>query len=161
MTASPPARRSRISASVNVLIALLLATVVGLSLTRYDQALALEIAAFARPIGRLWLNALQMTVVPLVTALVIVGVNTASNAAASGRTARNAIIVFLVLLVGSAAFSALVTPALLDLVPRDAETIRTFREALRSPATAATPPSAAQWISGLIPSNALAAAASA
>lgn len=161
MTASPPARRSRISAPVKVLIALLLATVVGLSLTRYDQALALEIAAFARPIGRLWLNALQMTVVPLVTALVIVGVNTASNAAASGRTARNAIIVFLVLLVAAAGFSALVTPALLELVPRDAATIQTFRDALSSPAVTATPPSAAQWIGALIPSNALAAAASA
>jgi Na+/H+-dicarboxylate symporter len=158
---STPARRFTVSAPVKVLIALAIAAIVGLSLARYDPALALKVADVARPIGRLWLNALQMTVVPLVTALVIVGVNTASNAAASGRTARNAIIVFLVLLVGSAAFSALVTPALLDLVPRDAETIRTFREALRSPATAATPPSAAQWISGLIPSNALAAAASA
>lgn len=158
---STPARRFTVSAPVKVLIALAIAAIVGLSLARYDPALALKVADVARPIGRLWLNALQMTVVPLVTALVIVGVNTASNAAASGRTARNAIIVFLILLVGSAAFSALVTPALLDLVPRDAETIRTFREALRSPATAATPPSAAQWISGLIPSNVLAAAASA
>ncbi len=158
---STPARRFTVSAPVKVMIALVVAAIVGLSLTHYDPVLALQVADVARPIGRLWLNALQMTVVPLVTALVIVGVNTASNAAASGRTARNAIIVFLILLVGSASFSALVTPALLDLVPRDADTIQTFREALRSPATTATPPSAAQWISGLIPSNALAAAASA
>ena len=160
MSASPPASRFTISAPVKVLIALVIAAIVGLSLTAYDQALALQIADVVRPVGRLWLNALQMTVVPLVTALVIVGVNTASNAAASGRTARNAIIVFLILLVGSAAFSALITPALLDLLPRDAETIQTFREALRSPTTAATPLSAAQWISSLIPSNAISAAAS-
>lgn len=158
---STSARRFTVSAPVKVLIALVLAAIVGLSLTAYDQALALKIADVARPIGRLWLNALQMTVVPLVTALVIVGVNTASNAAASGRTARNAIIVFLVLLVGSAAFAAVITPALLDLVPRDAGTLQTFRDALHSPTAKGTPPSAAQWISSLIPSNALAAAASA
>ena len=39
-----------------------------------------------------------MTVVPLVLALVMVGVNTATDAAASGRTARRAIVVFLVIL---------------------------------------------------------------
>ena len=160
MTSRATAKPSRISAPVKVLIALALAALVGLALSAHDQALALRIADVLRPIGRLWLNALQMTVVPLVTALVIVGVNTASNAAASGRTARNAIIVFLVLLVGSAAFSAVITPLLLDLVPRDADNIQAFRDALRSPATAATPLSAAQWISSLIPSNALAAAAS-
>jgi proton glutamate symport protein len=158
---STSARRFTLSAPVKVLIALVLAAIVGLSLTAHDPVLALQVADVVRPIGRLWLNALQMTVVPLVTALVIVGVNTASNAAASGRTARNAIIVFLVLLVGSAAFSALITPALLDLVPRDAGTIQTFRDALHSSVTKGTPPSAAQWISSLIPSNALAAAASA
>ncbi|MGH8055106.1 MAG: dicarboxylate/amino acid:cation symporter [Stenotrophomonas sp.] len=161
MTASTPASRFTLSAPVKVLIALVIAAIVGLSLTAYDQTLALKVADVVRPIGRLWLNALQMTVVPLVTALVIVGVNTASNAAASGRTARNAIIVFLVLLVGSAAFAAVITPALLDLLPRDAATIQTFREALHSPTTAATPLSAAQWIGSLIPSNAISAAASA
>ncbi len=154
-------RRFTVSAPVKVLIALVLAAVVGLSLTAYDKALALQVADVMRPIGRLWLNALQMTVVPLVTALVIVGVNTASNAAASGRTARNAIIVFLVLLVSSAAFAAVITPYLLDLVPRDAGTIEEFRRALRSPTTAGTPASAAQWLGSLIPSNAIKAAAEA
>ncbi len=158
---STSARRFTVSAPVKVLIALVLAAIVGLSLTAHDPVLALQLADVARPIGRLWLNALQMTVVPLVTALVIVGVNTASNAAASGRTARNAIIVFLVLLVGSAAFAAVITPLLLDLVPRDSATLQTFRDALHSTTPKGTPPSAAQWISSLIPSNALAAAASA
>ena len=123
---TPTTRRFRLSAPVKVLISLLVGAVVGLSLTHHDPALALQVAEFARPIGRLWLNALQMTVVPLVTALVIVGVNTASNAAASGRTARNAILVFIVLLVAAASFSAVVTPALLGLVPHDSATMQTF-----------------------------------
>ena len=86
MTDSAPAKSSKISAPVKVLIALVLAAIVGLSLTAYDQSLALKIADVLRPIGRLWLNALQMTVVPLVTALVIVGVNTYSASLNIKRT---------------------------------------------------------------------------
>ena len=51
----------------------------------------LQTAGVVQPIGRLWLNALQMTVVPLVVALVVVGVNAASDAAASGRTAMSVV----------------------------------------------------------------------
>jgi len=142
-----------------VLIALLLGAGVGLLLAHYDAPLALHMAEFLDPVGRLWLNALQMTVVPLVTALVIVGINTASNAAASGRMARQTIVVFVVLLLASASFAALVSPVLLGLVPRDEATIAVFRSALASPEVLATPASAGQWISALIPSNAIAAAA--
>ncbi|MGB3873536.1 MAG: cation:dicarboxylase symporter family transporter [Stenotrophomonas sp.] len=155
---NPPVRRFRLSAPLKVLLSLLAGAVVGLALTSIDKTLALQVADVARPIGRLWLNALQMTVVPLVTALVIVGVNTASNAAASGRMARNAIGVFVVLLVAAAAFSAVVTPALLGLVPHDSATVLAFREALHAPETQSVPASAGQWIASLIPSNVLAVA---
>ena len=153
-----PIQRLRLSAPVKVLLSLLLGAALGLLLTRFDKTLALQVAGVARPIGRLWLNALQMTVVPLVTALVIVGVNTASNAAASGRMARNAIGVFIVLLVLSASFAALVTPALLGWVPHDDATMRTFRAALHAAETQGVAPGAAQWIASLIPSNVLAVA---
>jgi len=151
--------QARASGPFRVLLALLLGAAAGLLLARYDHALALRATDMLDPLGRLWLNALQMTVVPLVTALVIVGINTASSAAASGRMARQAIVVFAVLLVASASFAALVSPALLGLVPRDEATIAAFRAALAAPEVAATPPSAGQWISALIPSNAIAAAA--
>ena len=160
MPAARTARRFRLSAPVKVLLGLIFGAVVGLSLSSWDQAFALQVAQWAKPVGRLWLNALQMTVVPLVTALVIMGVNNASNAASSGRAARNAIIVFGVLLVAAASFSAVATPALLSLIPNDQQTLETFRSALGghvSNAVAATP---TQWIATVIPSNALAAAAS-
>jgi len=142
-----------------VLIALVLGAGAGLWMAQADAHLALYVAGMFDPIGRLWLNALQMTVVPLVTALVIVGINTASSAAASGRMARQAIVVFAVLLVASASVAALVSPALLGLIPRDEATISAFRAALSAPEVLAPPPSAGQWIAALIPSNAIAAAA--
>jgi Na+/H+-dicarboxylate symporter len=120
--------------------------------------LALRVADVVQPIGKLWLNALQMTVVPLVFALVVVGVTTASDAATSGRTARRSIVVFLVLLSAAAAFTALVAPLALSLVDRDPA----LTEALRSAAGEATLPVAAGWadaLTAIIPSNAVMAAA--
>lgn len=160
MPAARTARRFRLSAPVKVLLGLIFGAVVGLSLSSWDQAFALQVAQWAKPVGRLWLNALQMTVVPLVTALVIMGVNNASNAASSGRAARNAIIVFGVLLVAAASFAAVATPALLSLIPNDQQTLETFRSALGGHATNAVAATPTQWIATVIPSNALAAAAS-
>jgi len=94
------------SPTVRVLVGLLSGAALGIALTSLEPALARDAATVAQPIGDLWLNALQMTVVPLVVALVVLGVASTRDAASSGRTARRAIMVFLVLLCAGAAFAA-------------------------------------------------------
>ena len=147
------------SQTTRVLLSLLAGALVGLGLAMLKPEWATHAAGFFQPIGRLWLNALQMTVVPLVVALVILGVNTANNAAASGRTARTAIVVFLVLLTLGAIFTAFAAPAFLSLLPRDPALAESFRSALDSPAASAQPPGLGEWFAAIIPSNAVAAAA--
>lgn len=142
-----------------VLLGLLLGAVIGLALAWWDATTAATVAAAVQPIGRLWLNALQMTVVPLVAALVVIGVNTASDAAASGRTARQAMVTFLVLLSAAAAFAAVMAPLLLSLLPRDPAFVESLRGAITAPASLTAPTSLADWFAAIIPSNALAAAA--
>ena len=66
------------SATARVLIGLAAGAAIGLVLAGWNPAMAVRVADVAQPIGHLWLNALQMTVVPLVLALVVIGVNTAS-----------------------------------------------------------------------------------
>jgi Na+/H+-dicarboxylate symporter len=146
-----------VSQTTRVLSSLLAGAIAGLALAFLDPALAERVAAFFQPIGRLWLNALQMTVVPLVVALVILGVNTANNAAASGRTARSAIVVFIVLLTLGAIFTAFAAPAFLSLLPRDPALAASFQGA--APPAATAPPGVGDWFAAIIPSNAVAAAA--
>ena len=106
------------------------------------------------PIGTLWLNALRMTVVPLVLSLVITGVATAHNIAATGRLARRTIITILILLAAGAVFSAIVSPAAFALVPINKTAI-----AMSAGATIPTEvPPLAQWITGIIPTNPIKAA---
>ncbi|WP_310062977.1 dicarboxylate/amino acid:cation symporter [Lysobacter niastensis] len=147
------------SMTTRVLLALIAGAVAGLVLVAISPATADTAAAFMQPIGRLWLNALQMTVVPLVVSLVVIGVTSANDAAASGRTARRAMLVFIVLLSAGAAFAAIAAPALLSLLPRDDALVQSFRAATAAPHAVTTPPALADWFAAVIPSNVIAAAA--
>ena len=144
-----------------ILLALAAGAATGLLLAWLDPALAERVADVVQPIGRLWLNALQMTVVPLVLALVVVGVNTASDAAASGRIARRAIVVFLVILSGAALYTIVAAPALLSLAAPAPELTRALGELAPDAATVVAPGGWADSIVSIIPSNAIAAAATA
>lgn len=146
------------SMTTRVLLSLIVGAIAGLLLAMWDPGTAAAIADVVQPIGRLWLSALQMTVVPLVVALVVIGVNTASNAAASGRTARKAMIVFVILLSAAAAFVAVMAPLLLSLLPRDEALVQRLRDAT-TPVAQGAPTTLADWFGSIIPSNAIDAAA--
>ena len=147
------------SPTARVLAGLLSGTALGIALEEFEPGLARNMAGVAQPIGDLWLHALQMTVVPLVVALVVLGVASTSDAAASGRTARRALIVFLVLLCAGATFAALFAPFQLSLLPRDPELIASLRAAIGSPPEAEATAGFAERFATIIPSNLIAAAA--
>src|SRR5687768_8562496 len=150
------------SPTARVLTGLLGGAALGIVLTKGQPTLASDMASVAQPIGDLWLNALQMTVVPLVVALVVLGVASTRDAAESGRTARRAILVFLLLLCAGAAFAAMFAPFQLSLLPRDTGLIESLRAAIGTPvATEIATPGFAQRIATIIPANVIAAAAQA
>jgi Na+/H+-dicarboxylate symporter len=148
-----------LSATARILTGLASGALLGLLLAWLDPALGLQVAAIVQPFGKLWLNALQMTVVPLVLSLVVVGVNTASDAASSGRVARRSIVVFLLILSGAAAFTALVAPAALSLLPRDPGLAHALGSAAGTATAVAGPAGWADSLTAMVPSNAIAAAA--
>lgn len=148
------------STTARVLVGLIAGAAIAILIAAQSPPLAATIADAVQPAGRLWLNALQMTVVPLVVALVVVGVATTSDAAASGRTARRAMVVFLVLLSAGACFAAIVAPLQLTFLPRDQALIDSLRTAVGVPAAAvAAPVKFSDWLTAIVPSNAVAAAA--
>lgn len=148
------------SPTARVLTALLSGAALGILLADIQPALARDMAGVAQPIGDLWLNALQMTVVPLVVALVVLGVASTSDAAVSGRTARRAIVVFLLLLCAGAAFAAVFAPFQLSLLPRNPQLIASLQEAIGAPPSADTAATAfGERFARIIPANVIAAAA--
>ena len=151
--------RPILAPSTRVLLGLLLGAAIGLILAQVNPAVATAVAEAVRPIGRLWLNALQMTIVPMVVSLLVIGVTTAANAVTSGRIARTAMLCFVGLLSFASVLAAVLAPLLLSLVPRDPALIDTLRSAIAAPQAAATATSLSDWFSGIIPTNAVAAAA--
>jgi len=145
------------SQTARVMSGLVAGVVIGIVLAWWDPVLANGVADVVQPFGKLWINALQMTVVPLVLALVIVGVNAASDAAQSGRVARRAMIVFLVLLTAAAVMTAILAPLVLSQLQPDPA----VAAALRGTETE-VPATTGGWadaLTAIIPSNAVAAAA--
>ncbi len=143
--------------TARVLIGLVAGAVIGLTLAQVSPDAAHLAAAIARPIGKLWLAGLQMTVVPLVLALVILGVASASDAAASGRVARRAMLIFVLLLCGFSAYAAIAAPLLLAFFPHS-EALASTLNASGGMMAGATP-TLADWVSNVIPTNAIMAAA--
>jgi Na+/H+-dicarboxylate symporter len=134
---------------------------VGFALARWTPEAVPAVEAIARPLGTLWLHALQMTVVPLVVSLLVVGVAQAADVAAGGRIARRALAWILVLATAAAVLAAIVAPRVFAACPRGGNLVA----ALQSDSAAATPAMPAADTPGfdrviaLVPVNVVAAAA--
>jgi Na+/H+-dicarboxylate symporter len=148
--------------STRVLISLGAAVAGGIAIGAYGGAPLLRVADAIAPIGTLWVNAIRMTVIPLVVSLIITGVASASDIKAIGRLGGRTLLVFGLLLVGTAIIVMPFAPALFSLLPH-----RAGRPPLPSGAAEATDQlmtsgqtqTFASWVASLIPSNPVAAAA--
>ena len=81
---------------------------------------AVQTAALAvEPLGTLFINAIRMTVIPLVVGSLLVGVASAPDARTIGRVGWRALVAFVITLAVAGVFTALVAPPLLALLPID------------------------------------------
>ncbi len=144
-----------ISPATRVFAGLVFGILTGLTLSQLAPESVNPVSALAQPIGKLWLNALQMCIVPLVVSLLIVGINQASDIASSGRVARRAMLWIVTLLFLAALGAAIAAPLLLAFMPHNSE----LMQALNTATAASAPAAAGDWTTTVIPTNAIAAAA--
>jgi Na+/H+-dicarboxylate symporter len=118
---------------------------------------ALEAAGF---VGTLWLNALKMTVIPLVVALLVVGIAKSAEAALGGRIAGRSVLWIVIICTASAIFGAVMIVALTHAFPLPRGTAEGLQSALAGiEQKAAGPiPGVADFFKGVIPDNVFAAA---
>jgi len=146
--------------STRVLLALGGAVAGGLIIAATKSDPLIHAADSIAPVGALWVNAIRMTVIPLVVSLLITGIASASDVKAIGRLGGRTIVVFLSLLIGTAALVMPFAPSLFALLPSGA----------RPPMPAGAVEAAGQlaasgtqtlgsWLTSLIPTNPIAAAA--
>jgi Na+/H+-dicarboxylate symporter len=118
---------------------------------------ALEVASF---VGTLWLNALKMTVIPLVVTLLVVGIAKSREAASAGRIAGRSVAWIVGLCTVSAVFGTAVILLLTNLIPLPRGTAEGLQAALAGVEGKASQPlpGIADFFKGMVPSNVFAAA---
>lgn len=143
-------------ASLRILAGLVIGLLAGTLLAGSDAGtLGTQIA---QPIGKLWLDALTMTVVPLVFSLLVTGVIGAAAQASGGRIAARALFWFAILLLAASLLSVAVTLLVLGVspVPQAATGLVT---GLGGGQGAVPPVAAGDWLANIVPTNVIKAAA--
>lgn len=137
---------------------------VGIVISTAQHPALTALVPIIEPVGTLWINAIRMTVVPLVVGSIIVGVTSAPDARTIGRIGTRALVFFLVLLVAGGVFAAVLAPPMMARIPLDPAAVTALRESGATAATAAAEsvkkiPTFAQWLTDLVPINPVKAAA--
>ncbi len=132
---------------------ILLALITGLLLGIFIEDGAPAWLNSADIIGTAWLNALRMTVIPLIISLLITGVLQAAAMARAGRMTVKSLIVMIVILWCSSIMAAIVTPSLLTFFPLGDEYVVAMQAALGSAEPVGEVPPFSAFLQALIPTN--------
>ena len=144
-----------------VLLALVIGLLGGILAARSGDGVREPLIQIASIVGELWLNALKMTVIPLIVGLLVTGIARTADAARGGRIAALSVGLFLGIFLLSALLGAFFTPVLTDIFPLPASAAEAMRAGLASTnpsAAAAAVPSAEDFVRNVVPSNVIAAA---
>jgi Na+/H+-dicarboxylate symporter len=152
-----------VSLSTRVLLALAAGIVVGLALSAADASFSHPVVAVIEPFGTLFVNAIRMTVIPLVVSSLVVGIATSGSGAVVARLGGRGVAVFLVLLLVSGLVGAIVAPPILSRVNLDPAAVATVRASASTASSGVmagvssiqTP---SEWLVALVPANAFRAA---
>jgi len=150
--------------STRVIIALLAALILGAIIAITGNSTALAAADLLAPIGTLWVNAIRMTVIPLVVSLLITGVASTSELRTIGRMGGRTLIVFISIITGIALtivpVATFVFNALIKHVGDRPPIPAGAAEAASQVSSSGQAQSFAAWLISLVPSNPIASAAS-
>ncbi len=149
----------RLPLTTRVLLGLGLGLAGGIAVSLSESELLLALPGWVEPIGTLWVNAIRMTVIPLVVALLIVAIAGERESRAVATVGGRTIALFLVMAGAASLFAALTAPpllSLLDLDPGAAEALRATTGA--EAAGEVELPPFRDWLVELVPANPVRAA---
>ena len=150
----------RKSPTAGIIAALVAGLVLGSIVSASGNTALASAVGWIEPFGELWVNAIRMTVVPLVVALLIGGVGSVGQLSIVGRLGARTLLAFasLLLLVGTVALLA--APPLFSLLHIEISEMRSLTPPnISGPDTALRVPDFRQWLTSIVPINAVKAAA--
>jgi Na+/H+-dicarboxylate symporter len=148
--------------SRRVLVALGAAVAGGIAIAASGIVPLIRAADFIAPVGTLWVNAIRMTVIPLIASLLVVAVSSAADVKSIGRIGGRTLLVFFLLLAGTALVVIPLTPTFSRLLPQHADVLQLpigATEAAGEIRAGGQAQTFSGWLTSLLPSNPIAAAA--
>ena len=157
MTAAP---RASYASALWVLGGLALGLALGLTAAKSGSPALLAVARGVEPFGIIFVNAIRMTVIPLVVAILLTGIVSISDAGLLTRLGLRSLVLGVGLTTAVAVFTMVIAAPLFSRMRIDPSVAAALRQAAVSgPVPAVTPPGLAQWLTDLIPANPIKAAA--
>jgi proton glutamate symport protein len=153
----PEHPKARMSLGIKALIGLMIGLAVGAAVAALRYPALSAAGSAAELLGTLWINAILMTILPLVVSKLIVSIAGSGEPRVVGRVGWRAGALFVGLLTATAALAGVIMPPVFAWLSIDPVASATLRAAASAPAT--TPLTASQWVLGLVPTNAIRAAA--
>ncbi|MHB1069819.1 MAG: dicarboxylate/amino acid:cation symporter [Gemmatimonadaceae bacterium] len=149
----------KLSSGPLTLVALVVGFLVGGTAVATSPAGAAPLLAVTGPVGTLWVNAIRMTVIPLVVSLLITGVASMSDLRTVGRIGLRSLALFVALLASVGLMVALIAPALYTLFAVDPASAAALRESVAATGVQVPElPTFAAWLTALVPINPIRAA---
>ena len=135
----------------------MLGLLLGIGAAASGSPVLARVVGWVEPVGTLWVNAVRMTVIPLVVASLVAAVATTGARTVGRLGTRAAVIFFALLVLGAVLAVSIATPIFARVVvdPAAAASLRDAAGAVERPEL----PSLASWVVSLVPANPIRAAA--
>lgn len=148
------------SPSARILFGLALGLIGGIGFSLLETSTASKLPSMIEPIGTLWVNAIRMTVIPLLMALMITAIAGQGNTGVVAQLGGKTMALFISMIVASSLFVFLVAPPLIAMLSIDPEASRRLLESTATENVGSTElPPFRDWLVALIPINPIRAAA--
>ena len=148
------------SQAFRILTALVAGLAIGMALANWAPGFGAHVLVGTKLIGSAWVHGLQMVIVPLVVALLVIGIAASAEAAKAGKIAARALVFFVAILWINTLIAAFLMPLLLQLFPLRADWASALRASLPPANPDAHIPTLIEFFDKIVPTNILDAAAS-
>jgi len=144
--------------SVRILISLGLGLLAGIGHSIYGGQILTTLPELIEPIGTLWVNAIRMTVIPLVAALLITSIAGSNQSDLIAKLGGKTISLLVLMILAVCTFTLILSPTLLSLIHIEPEAAIALRESAGTSASIPDLPPFRDWLIKLVPTNPLKAA---
>ena len=142
------------SLSTRILIGLSLGLISGIAYSLFELPALSFLPGLIEPIGTLWVNAIRMTVIPLLMSLLITAIAGQSSSGVVARLGSRTVGLFVIMIAMTCLYTLLLAPfflSLLDIDPADSEALLAATQT--ADVSNAQLPPFRDWLVSLVPAN--------